>query len=57
MVAVQEVLDSTGARAAVERRIEHLLEASIDALEGSDIAPSVRGELVDLAVYCCRRDR
>jgi geranylgeranyl diphosphate synthase, type I len=57
VVAVQEVLDSTGARAEVERRIEHLLEVSIDALDGSGIAPTVRAELVDLAVYCCRRDR
>lgn len=57
VAAIQDVLDSTGARAAVEARIELLLAESLDALAGSGIDPSTQSELVELAIFCCRRDR
>jgi geranylgeranyl diphosphate synthase type I len=57
VVAVQDVLESTGARAAVERRIDSLLHEAIDALDGADIDTGARADLVELAVYCARRER
>ena len=57
VVAVQEVLESTGARAAVELRIDELLHRSVEALGGADLDAAARSDLVDLATYCCRRDR
>ncbi len=57
VVAIQEVLEATGARAAVERRIEDLLGDAVDALAGAEVDPTARNQLVDLAVYCTRRDR
>ncbi len=57
VVAVQEVLEFTGARAEVERYIESLLHRSVDALTTVDLEPGARASLVDLAVYCCNRDR
>ena len=57
VVAIQEAIEFTGARAAVERRIDDLLHAAVDALAPVDIDPGARSDLVDLAVYCARRDR
>jgi geranylgeranyl diphosphate synthase, type I len=57
VVAVQEVLESTGARAAVERRIDDLFHRAVDALGRVDIDPGARADLVEIAVYCARRDR
>jgi geranylgeranyl diphosphate synthase type I len=57
VVAIQEVLEITGARAAVERRIEDLLNLAVEALGSVDIDADARADLVDLAVYCSRRDR
>jgi geranylgeranyl diphosphate synthase type I len=57
VTAIQQVLESTGARAAVEQRIEQLLEESVDALAGSTIDAATRAELEELAAFCCRRDR
>ena len=57
VAAVREVLESTGARAAVEARVEELLDRSLTALDGAGFDPAVRAELADMARYCCRRDR
>jgi geranylgeranyl diphosphate synthase, type I len=57
VVALQEVLDATGARGAVEDRIEDLLASAVGALDRVDIDPGAREALVDLALYCGRRDR
>ena len=57
VLAIQQVLGASGAGAAVERRIEELLCASVAAVEHPDIDPATRAELVELAVFCCRRDR
>lgn len=57
IVALQDVIESTGARAAVERRIESLLHTAVEALATADLEPGARSALVDLAVYCSRRDR
>lgn len=57
IVAIQEVVEATGARAAVERRIEDLLGSAVDALGTAEIDAAARNHLIDLAVYCTRRDR
>ena len=57
VVAIQEVLDATGARTAVEQRIEDLLGEAVDALAAAELDAGARNDLVDLAVYCTRRDR
>jgi geranylgeranyl diphosphate synthase type I len=57
VVAIQEVVEFTGARASVERRIEELLNTAVEALGAADLEPGARAALVDLAVYCSRRDR
>jgi geranylgeranyl diphosphate synthase, type I len=57
VVAIQEVLEATGARDAVEHRIEDLLASAVGALDRADIEPGAREALVDLALYCGRRDR
>jgi len=57
VVAVQEVIEFTGARAAVERRIDDLLNGAVEALVDADIDAGARSDLVELAVYCARRDR
>ena len=57
VVAIQEVLEATGARSAVEDRIERLLADAVDALDTVDLDEGARRQLVDLAVYCAHRDR
>lgn len=57
VLAIQEVIEVTGARAAVEQRIEDLLNTAVEALGSVDLEPSARADLVDLAIYCSRRDR
>ncbi len=57
VVEIQEVIEATGARAAVEQRIDDLLGEAVDALATADLDPAARNDLVDLAVYCTRRDR
>ncbi len=57
VVAIQEVLEATGARRAVEDRIERLLGDAVDSLDAADLESTARRQLVDLAVYCAHRDR
>jgi geranylgeranyl pyrophosphate synthase len=57
VVEIQEVIEATGARTAVEQRIDDLLGEAIDALATADLEADARNDLIDLAVYCIRRDR
>jgi geranylgeranyl diphosphate synthase type I len=57
VVEIQEVIEATGARTAVEQRIDDLLGEAVDALATADLEADARNDLIDLAVYCIRRDR
>jgi geranylgeranyl diphosphate synthase type I len=53
---LQDVLESTGARAEVEDTIARLVEESLAGLEGIDLVSPARDELVDLAHFVAGRD-
>ncbi len=55
--AIRSVLEASGARAAVEDRIDVLLEEALLALEDDRFDDRVRAEMAALARYCCHRDR
>jgi geranylgeranyl diphosphate synthase type I len=52
---IQQVLLDTGALAAVERRIDELAAAALDALTGCALTAEARGELATLAAYVVSR--
>jgi geranylgeranyl diphosphate synthase type I len=54
---LQDVLERTGARRAVERRIDALAGRAVRALDEVPILPAARAELAELARYVARRDR
>lgn len=53
--AIREVLDDCGARSAIERRIDTLVDQACAAIEGAAIDMSARGELMHLAGYLAYR--
>jgi geranylgeranyl diphosphate synthase, type I len=55
VAAIQEVLDETGAVAAMEARIEALADGAIAAIEAADIDDEARAALVDLARFVAWR--
>jgi len=57
IVAIQEVIEATGGRAAVESRIDSLLSQAVDALDSVDLERDAQDQLVGLALYCAHRDR
>ena len=56
VTGIQDVLVSSGARAAVEAHIEELANQAVDALDGSDLDGGAHEALVQLAWYVARRD-
>ena len=54
---IRALLADTGAVAAVERRIDELTAAALDALVGAPIAAHAAERLAELAVSATRRDR
>jgi geranylgeranyl diphosphate synthase, type I len=57
VAAIQQVLDRTGARAAVERTIDGLIEEALAALATVALDRGARAGLADLARYVAGRDR
>jgi len=57
VVAIQDVLLTTGAVEVVEANIDRLVSEALEALEKADIIESAREELVELAYYVAGRDR
>jgi geranylgeranyl diphosphate synthase, type I len=55
VAAIQEVLDETGAVAAMEARIEALADGAIAAIKAADIDDEARAALVDLARFVAWR--
>lgn len=53
---LQQVLIETGARAAVEARVEVLADRAVAAIEDADLAAGAADVLVELAWYVARRD-
>lgn len=57
VLAIQQVLEATGARQAVETDIEQLTDQAVAAIEASDVPRDARTELVALARYVAVRER
>lgn len=55
--AIRAVLESTGARAEVEARIEGLTDEALSALDRAGLTPEATSELATLAVFVAGRDR
>lgn len=55
VAALRQVIEETGALAAVEEMISRLAEQSLDALAGGEVAEPARTVLGDLAVVATRR--
>jgi geranylgeranyl diphosphate synthase type I len=56
VASIQEVLERTGGRAAVEATIDTLVAEATAALAGAPIAAEARGELLTLARFVAGRD-
>jgi len=57
VVALQDVLQSTGAVDVVESNIDRLVAEAVDALDGADLTDAACESLVELAYYVAGRDR
>lgn len=55
VAAIQRVIVDTGALAALEAEIERLADEAIAALDDTDVQPTARAELVELAHYVVGR--
>lgn len=55
--SLQQVLEDTGARAAIEASVGHLTRRAVDALSEAPLAPDAAAALVDLAHYVAERER
>lgn len=55
--SLQQVLEDTGARAAIESSVEHLTRRAVDALAAAPLVPEATAALVDLAHYVAERER
>jgi len=56
LAAIQHIMESTGARATVERSVGELTEVAIAAIAAADIEGEARRELVALAEFVAGRD-
>jgi geranylgeranyl diphosphate synthase type I len=57
VVALQEVLLSTGAVEEVEASIDHLVAEAVDAVDAAPLTDEARQSLVELAYFVAGRDR
>src|SRR5438045_3646198 len=56
VVAIQAVMDETGARREIAERIDRLVAESLDAIAAAPIAADARSELIDLANFVAGRN-
>jgi geranylgeranyl diphosphate synthase type I len=57
VAALQAFLVDCGARDAIERAIEGLVDRSLAALDAAPLTPEARGALQELGTYVAWRDR